>query len=90
MVLSKIKPYTEYIEYLPIAVIFTLFISNADHMKFHIKRNCYNSLILITSLIVLYGLLTIDGLKPYQAIVIVTLLFFSMIYLKRQYHTKPI
>lgn len=89
MVIYKIKPYADYIEYIPLGVILAMFIVSMDHMKFHIKKACFNSIILIITMLVLYGLLMIDSIGKEMAILIATVLFLLLIYLKRCVHKKP-
>lgn len=89
MVLAKISPYFDYTEYLPIAILGIFFITEMNHTKFQIKRCCLNAVILIVAMLILYALLSIEGVNKTLAVVVVTALFLSLIYMKRQFHRKP-
>lgn len=89
MAFAKIKPYFDYAEYLPIAVLGILFAVEMEHTKFQIKKSCFNAVILIVVMLILYALLSIKGVDKVLAVIIATILFFTLIYVKRQFHKKP-
>ena len=88
MVFAKVKPYFDYFEYLPMALLGGLLIIEMDKMKFHIKKCCFNAIILILSMLALWALLA-SGVDKIVAIVLTILIFTLMMYIKRQLHPKP-